>query len=111
MNENTESTQAQGWSAIPNWVVWDESISGRAKLVYMCLNSRASRRGDSFPSHAKMAKESGLSVTTVKLALEELRSLGIVSWEKRSRPDGGQSSNMYFLTSMPLAPGRNPTTP
>lgn len=102
MDENTEpASQVQGWSAIPNWIVWDETISGRAKLIYMCLNSRVSRTGQAFPSQAKMAKESGMSVTSVKQALQELKALGVVRSEVRRREDGGQTSNIYHLSSMP----------
>lgn len=111
-SEDQIAEPVQGWSAIPNWIVRDQEISGRAKLVYMCLNSRASERGETFPSHALISKEAGVSVSSVKLALNELKAKGIVHWEKRIDPrDGSQSSNRYFLKSTRITPGKPEATP
>lgn len=90
---------------LPQWMMRDTSISGHAKLVYLSLNSRTSRTSSSFPSHALIGKECGFSVTTVKAALNELKGLGLVTWEKRVREDGGATSNMYYLrTTLPESP-------
>ena len=94
----TESEQEfQAFAAIPNWMVRDTTISGHAKLVYISLMSRTSRTNASWPSHALIGKESGIGVTSVKAALAELRTLGLVRWEKRTRDDGGATSNIYFI--------------
>lgn len=87
----------QAFAAIPNWMVRDTSISGHAKLVYISLMSRTSRTNASWPSHALIGRECGIGVTSVKSALNELKTLGLVSWEKRTRDDGGATSNMYFI--------------
>lgn len=99
----------QAFASIPNWVVRDTSISGHAKLVYMSLTSRTSRTNASWPSHALMARECGIGVTSVKTALAELKALGLVTWAKRVRDDGGATSNMYYLrTSLPDPDEPNP---
>lgn len=87
----------QAFAAIPNWMVRDTSISGHAKLVYISLISRTSRTNASWPSHALIGAECGIGVTSVKTALNELKTLGLISWEKRTREDGGATSNMYFI--------------
>jgi hypothetical protein len=97
--------QFQAFATIPNWMVRDTTISGHAKLVYVCLTSRTSRTNASWPSHALIGREAGIGVTSVKTALNELKALGLVRWEKRTRDDGGATSNMYFIsTTLP-----NPT--
>jgi len=98
MSENiTPEPEFQAFAAIPNWMVRDTSISGHAKLVYISLMSRTSRTNASWPSHALIGKEAGIGVTSVKAALNELKLLGLVRWEKRTRDDGGATSNMYFI--------------
>jgi hypothetical protein len=94
---NDSGPEFQAFAAIPNWMVRDTTISGHAKLVYISLISRTSRTNASWPSHALIGKESGIGVTSVKAALNELKTLGLVSWEKRTRDDGGATSNMYFI--------------
>lgn len=97
-----EPQGGEGFAAIPNWLVRDESVSGNAKLVYMCLMARTSRTATAWPSHARIARESGMSVSTVKVALAELKKLGVVSWRPQITESGGRSSNMYsILTQLP----------
>lgn len=98
----------QAFTTIPNWMMRDQTISGHAKLVYLSLNSRTARHAVSWPSHALIARECGISVTTVKTALNELKALGVVRWEKQIRDDGGASSNRYYLRSS-LEPAHPPT--
>jgi hypothetical protein len=105
---SAHSPAIQGWAAIPNWIVRDDSISGNAKLVYICLSSRTDRAGETWPSHALIAKEARLSASTVKVALNELRSLGLVSWKQQQNPAGGLTSNRYFIHATPSQP---PATP
>lgn len=102
------SEEFQAFTTIPNWMMRDTSISGHAKLVYLSLNSRTARVAASWPSHALIASECGISVTTVKAALNELKALGLVRWEKRIREDGGATSNMYYLRAS-LDPEPPPT--
>ena len=84
-----------GYSAVPRKLVYDQSVSGHAKLVYMCLGARINSTSKAWPSHALIAREAGIGVTSVKKALAELRDLGLVSWSRRTLPDGSQTSNIY----------------
>lgn len=114
MDDNPDpSTPAhthQGHAQVPNWMVRDTTISGRAKLIYLCLSSRTSREMTAWPSHALMAQEAGISVTSVKAALAELKALGVVNWQSRRNPNGGQTSNVYTVHITPT-PSRGAPTP
>lgn len=106
----TDGDSGSGHAQVPNWMVRDDSISGHAKLVYMCLSSRTAREQTAWPSHALMAKEAGISVTSVKAALGELKALGVVEWSQRRTASGGQTSNIYRVHIAPT-PSRQTTTP
>ena len=105
-----------GWAAIPRWVLWETHLSSAARLVLVALLARENRDGVCWPSHARIAQDTALGVTSVKNALTELREAGLVSWETRQEREGGQGTNLYqvrFVHSQPphaypLAAGRRP---
>lgn len=88
-----------GYAMIPRAIQRDETISMKAKMVYITLSSRANARQQCWPSQGTIAKEAGMSVDSVQDGLAELRSLGLVSWQidpTKGRP--GQHPNRYTLT-------------
>jgi len=95
-----------GFAVVPRWLVEDTTISGAAKLTYLALSSRIDRQNIAWPSHKRLAAETGTSVSTVQRALRELQDLGVVTWRPRMRDDSGQTSNEYRLTSSPFGPSR-----
>lgn len=97
MTEEQPAPDYGGYSAVPRKIVYDQTISGHAKLVYMCLGARINSDFRAWPSHALMAKEAGIGVTSVKKALTELKELGLVDWSRRALPDGSQTSNIYVV--------------
>ena len=84
-----------GFAAVPHWLIREASLSGNALLVFIALVARENRYGECWPSHATLAAEARMSEKSVRRALDELRDAGHVSWVRRQRPDGGQSSNHY----------------
>jgi hypothetical protein len=94
----------RGFAQIPRWLQRSDTVSAKAKLVYLALSSRADRQGQSYPSHETLAGEASCSVASVKRALLELRDLGVVEWTFRTRDDGsGQTSNIYKVSiSVPV---------
>lgn len=52
----------------------------------------------SYPSQRRIAELAGISLTTTQKTLSSLREKGLVDWDSRKRPDGGQGSNLYKLT-------------
>lgn len=93
----TNTPDYGGYSAVPRKLVYDQSVSGHAKLVYMCLAARINGDHEAWPSHALIGREAGIGVTSVKKGLQELKDLGLVSWERRLMPDGSQTSNRYHV--------------
>lgn len=63
--------------------------------MYLC--DRANKDGLCFPSMKRIALDLNLSVSTVKRAINDLKSGGYISKENRYRTNGGKSSNEYYI--------------
>lgn len=87
----------QGWASIPRWLLYSQEVTPKAKLVYLVIQSHTNEQGTAWPAQSKIATESGLSLATVKRALEELRGRGLVTAEERRRKDGGKTSSVYAV--------------
>jgi DNA-binding transcriptional MocR family regulator len=97
-----EEKRVEGFAVIPRWVLLDGTLSAQAKMLYLVLSSHVNREGVCWPSQRTMAEEGSMAVSTVKMALLELRERGLVEWSGRATKQGGQTSNLYRLqTSRP----------
>ena len=74
-----------------------EELPPRAKTVYMYLKDRANRDGQCWPAMKSIARDTSLSVSTVKRAIADLVGYGLLTKESRYRENGSFSSNKYFL--------------
>ena len=74
-----------------------EELPPRAKTVYMYLKDRANRDGQCWPAMKSIARDTSLSVSTVKRAIADLVGYGLLTKESRYRGNGSFSSNRYFL--------------
>lgn len=77
--------------------IYADSLPSRAKSVYCCLKDHADRQGQCWPSIATIARETGLSRSTVKRAILDLERAGYLKKEQRWRENGGKSSLLYTL--------------
>lgn len=77
--------------------LYREELPSRAKTVYMYLKDRSNAEGECWPAIKTIAKDTSMSVSTVKRAVADLTQQGLLSKEKRYRENGGNSSNRYFL--------------
>lgn len=77
--------------------IYREEIPSRAKIVYMYLKDRSNADGECWPAIKTIAKDTSLSVSTVKRAIDDLVSCGLLRKELRYRGNGSNSSNRYFL--------------
>ncbi len=89
-------SRAEGFAAVPNWMIRDKRVPRNAVLVYASLSSRAGM-GAIFPSQATIAEESGLSERTVRTMLRELEDLGVVRRVRRAVPGARRSTDAYTL--------------
>jgi hypothetical protein len=83
---------------------YGEKLGPYGLAVYMALCRFADLDDqDCYPTHETIAKRTGMARTTVLAKLKELRELRLVTWEKRQRSDGGNTSNIYYLLDPPVA--------
>lgn len=78
--------------------LYQEEIPSRAKTVYMYLKDRSNAQGECWPAIKTIARDTSMSVSTVKRAIEDLLKSGLLKKERRYRENGGNSSNRYFLS-------------
>lgn len=77
--------------------LYREELPSRAKTVYMYLKDRSNVDGECWPAIKTIARDTSMSVSTVKRAVADLTQHGLLCKEKRYRENGGNSSNGYFL--------------
>lgn len=86
----------EGFAAIPNWMIRDASVSRRAIVVYGALASR-SGRGGIFPSQQQIATDARCDERTVRRAIAELETLGVVERVRRTNAQGHRIADGYVL--------------
>ena len=84
----------QGYTNIPNHILYSSTISSHAKLVYTMLLSYAYTRNHVFPGQERLAQQCGLSVRSVYNALQELDTQSFISIIRR----GQGRTNLYVLS-------------
>jgi len=97
----TDKTSADYYFAIvPEWVL-DADVSSAAIRLYAVLRRYADRDGMCFPSRQTLASRMRCSDRTVDSAIKELLKLGALEKERRYKDDGGYTSNIYTVCSVP----------
>lgn len=84
-------------------MIFEQDISIFAKSIYLYLCRCADGQGESFPSHADIAKKCSMSVRKVADAIKELEKIGLLTKETRRNKKGGQTSNLYTISDSPSA--------
>ena len=77
--------------------LYEQDLPPRAKTVYMYLKDRSNADGECWPAVKTIAKNTSLSVSTVKRAIADLIRCGSLTKESRYRENGSHSSNRYFI--------------
>lgn len=75
----------------------NHDIKKRSKYVYLYLCDRVNREGICWPSITTIAKELEMSRSTVRRALDDLRTAGLLTTKQRYRSNGGTSTLEYQL--------------
>lgn len=77
--------------------LYREDLPPRAKTVYMYLKDRSNKEGQCWPAVKTIARDTSLSVSTVKRAIADLVGYGWLVKERRVRDNLGDTSNLYRL--------------
>ena len=77
--------------------IYKEELPSRAKCVYMYLKDRSNAGGECCPAIKTIARDTSMSVSTVKRALDDLLKCGLLRKECRYRENGSNSSNRYYV--------------
>lgn len=100
----------QGYATIPRAILHDQDIPADAKLVYLVLSSHVGQQtAEVWPSHATIAKDAGVSVSTVKRQLLFLKGRGLVRWTNHIAPGTDcRTINTYELVASTAIPQQIP---
>lgn len=79
--------------------LYRSELPHRTVSVYIYLSDRANKDGECWPAIPTIASELKLSPSTVRRALRDLRSAGLLTTEQRYRTKGGKSSLLYKIRS------------
>lgn len=77
--------------------LYQQDLPPRAKTVYMYLKDRSNKDGECWPAVKTIAKDTSMSVSTVKRAIADLIRCGSLTKESRYRENGSHTSNRYFI--------------
>jgi len=86
-----------GFFQVPDAVLDDTRLSGRAKLIYCVLRRYADRNGRCFPSLETIGKQSSISSKTVKRHIDDLVASGWV--ERRTEKKKDRYIGYVYLTN------------
>ena len=90
------------------WAKAQKAPSMIAKAVLICLADYADADGVAWPAIPNLAKEVQVSDRTVQRALTALAEAGLLEIERRTRKDGGWTSNGYRLALQQAAEAVTP---
>lgn len=80
--------------------IFELGLKPKEFAVFCCLLRHSDDRMQCFPSRRLIAKECGISLTTVDSALDKLVSMGLINKVSRNRKDGSRSSNRYKVADL-----------
>lgn len=89
-----------GFQKLPHWFMRDFPMDPHERLVYLTLRSHADKHGIAWPSRATLAKESGLSETTVKNRLRALEDHGLIRVTVRPNKGKKHDPNLYHVLEL-----------
>lgn len=75
----------------------ESDLPPRAKALYMYLRDRTGKNGECWPAIKTIARDTSMSVSTVKRAMNDLIKHGLLTKERRTRENNGDTSNLYKL--------------
>jgi hypothetical protein len=95
------------FTAVWNWLLDSQGLTGTEKLVWIALKSYAGCR-EIRPSVKTLSRRAGVSTRTAQRTIDALSRKNLLRVERRSRPDGGDATNRYILLPFPKRKGGGP---
>lgn len=77
--------------------LYESELPPRATAVFLYLYQRCNKEDSCFPAIKTICRDTHLSRSTVKRAINDLTKAGFIIKEQRYRENGGNSSNLYVL--------------
>lgn len=99
----------EGFAIVPRAMLADTRLSATELRVYLALAARVNAHMECWPSRKTIAEDAAISLSVAQRALNRLRDLRYIQWEKRARDDGSSTSNIYRLGG--ITPGVVDDTP
>lgn len=81
---------------IPNHI-FEVGLDKYEILVYCYLARCSNNKSDAFPSHATIARKTGMSKTTVKASIKKLEQKGILKKQRRKINKTRNDTNLYII--------------
>jgi hypothetical protein len=94
---NRIEMECGNWFAAPNSVFDREDLDTYDKLLLIYFYRRANAEAQSFPGLTRAAKDIGCTKPRVIKSVATLERLGLLTVERKKRPDGGDAPNLYTL--------------
>jgi hypothetical protein len=92
--DGADVVSQQGYTLLPNYVLYMKDLTPHAKLIYATLLSYAwGRKRSSFPGQARLANDCGMGVATVKRHIKRLVEKQCIAVIRR----GQGRTNLYIL--------------
>lgn len=95
--EILEPAFKHGFGVVPFVILRNPKIAPELKTLYLLILSYAWYEGLSWPGQKRLAMELGLSESTVRRQLNQLKNLGLLSWKQR----GLNQTNLYTINQIP----------
>ena len=85
------------FAVIPEWILYHPELSTTAVRIFGVIDRFVGSNENAWPSHKTIGKTIGVSVPTVKRAVNELIKVGAVLAVRQKRADGSFTSSEYYV--------------
>ena len=85
------------FAVIPEWILYHPELSTTAVRIFGVIDRFVGSNENAWPSHKTIGKTIGVSVPTVKRAVNELIKVGAVLAVRQKREDGSFTSSEYYV--------------
>ncbi len=89
-----------GFTALPNRVLRNGSLSLGARMTYAMLLNYAWQKDFCWPAQQQLGRDLGLKPRMIRYHLDELRRSGLVDWKRQ----GLNRPNIYYILALPNDP-------